>query len=80
MQKQQKFEVSIPQNFQAYYEKFNKLIKADKQFQRMIKEKESKDGRYKKGRQHSSKVRYAIIYYVNKRIKELKKEEEDNVS
>lgn len=74
MQNQKVFHIAIPQRFESKWEEFKDIIKADKDFQRILKEKIKTDKRYREGRQRSVMVRYVIAKYVKERKNKIKKE------
>lgn len=59
--------VTFPRGFEETWKDFLKEIDSDIDYKRAIKDKLVKDKRFKKGRQDSAKVRFAIAYYLRNR-------------
>lgn len=79
MLKQKMFHITLSKDFENVFNIFQELVERDEVFLSAVKEKEKKDKRYRKGRRESSKIRYAIAYYIKHRKLELAQREEEQV-
>ena len=78
MTRQEKFDVTITNDFTDTWSQFLEVISTDKEYNILIKKKEDSDKRFQKKDNKCAKVRYVIGYYLkNKKLEIIKNKQKE---